>query len=157
MLHILNHAATKSLMFFSAGRIVGHYGKHAITSIRGVLKAMPFCGTVFLLGGFALSGFPPFSIFVSELLVLAAAFTARAYWVAGLTLLFLALMFAGLLFHFSRMLFGDKPEDARRAEEPLSVKLALALLLALTVATAAAVPFLSRSGILEKLAFFTGV
>ncbi|MGE5307534.1 MAG: hydrogenase 4 subunit F [Deltaproteobacteria bacterium] len=156
LLHVFNHAVTKSLMFFSAGRMVGHYGKHSMSSIRGVIRTMPFVGPVFLLGAFALSGFPPFSLFVSELLVLVAAFLKGSYWTAGLVIVFLALMFAGLMFHFSRMLFGRRPEGQPEAKEPLSIKLALLLLLLIMTAAAVAVPMLAGSPAAARLAFFAG-
>lgn len=156
MLHVFGHALTKSLMFFSAGRVVSHYGKHAMAQIRGMTASMPFIGTVFLLGAFALSGFPPFPLFFSELIILVAAFMKGAYWTAGLSLAFLALMFAGLMFHFSRMVFGRKPENIPLAAEPLSIKFSLVILLIVMISASVAVPALIQSGITVKMAAFAG-
>ena len=93
LLHVFNHALTKSFMFFGAGNIVSAYGKHNMNSIRGVIKTLPFTGIMMLLGLFALTGFPPFSIFVSELMIIVAAFNKGSYFVAALLLLLLAIIF----------------------------------------------------------------
>ena len=151
LLHVFNHAVTKSLMFFSGGRIVSHYGKHAMSQIKGVLQAMPFVGGIFILGAFALSGFPPFSVFVSELVILAGAFAKGSYWTAGLVLFFLALIFAGMMFHFSRMLFGRKPAELPADKEPRSIRWALGILLAVALATSIAVPLLAGQGAFARL------
>jgi hydrogenase-4 component F len=127
-LHIFNHAAAKSLLFFGAGNIVGVYQKHAMNTIRGVLKVLPFTGIMVLLGVFALTGFPPFSIFISEFLIIAAAFTNGAYAIGVVLLLFLSVIFGAFIFHFGKMLFGNLPKGMAPTGEPLSGKLAFLFL-----------------------------
>jgi len=129
LFHILNHAAAKSLMFFGAGNIVKKYGTHNIHIIKGVLRVLPLTGAMLLVGIFALTGLPPFSIFFSELMVLAAAFLKGSYLVAGLMLLFLSIIFGAILHHFSQMLFGKKPADQPAESEPLTGKAAFIFLL----------------------------
>lgn len=128
-LHVFNHAVTKSLMFFGAGNIVAVYEKHSMSSLRGVLKVLPFTGIMLLLGMFALTGLPPFSIFMSELFIIFGAFTKGAYVIVVLLLISITVIFAGFIYHFSEMLFGKRPKDMVVAEEPLSGKLALLFLL----------------------------
>jgi hydrogenase-4 component F len=128
LLHVFNHAVTKSLMFFGAGNIVSAYKKHNMNAIRGVIKALPFTGIMVLLGVFALTGFPPFSIFISEILIIIAAFFNGSYLIAGLLLLFLAIIFGAFIYHFGEMLFGNLPKDMAVAGEPLSSKLAFLFL-----------------------------
>jgi hydrogenase-4 component F len=123
ILHIFNHAVTKSLMFFGAGNIVNVYKKHNLNAITGVIKVLPFTGIMVLLGVFAICGFPPFSIFISEMMVISAAFFNRAYLVAALLLLFLAVIFGAFIYHFGKILFGNLPKGALRQSEPLSSKL----------------------------------
>jgi len=131
LLHVFNHAITKSLMFLGAGSIIKRYDKHNINAIRGVIAVMPFTGVLFFLGMFALAGFPPFSIFISEALIVISAFLAKAYWPAGLALFFIALIFAAMILRFPGMLFGQRPPDQEKTPEPLSTKLSLGFLLAL--------------------------
>jgi len=140
-LHVFNHAIVKSLMFFGAGNIVSLYGKHNINAIRGVLKALPFTGIMVLMGCFALTGFPPFSVFISEFLILITAFVNGSYLMAGLMLLFLSVIFGAFIHHFGKMLFGNLPKNMLTAHEPLSEKLALLFLFFLTCAPGIALIF----------------
>jgi hydrogenase-4 component F len=129
LLHILNHAATKALMFFGAGDVVRKFGKHNMHAIRGVIKTMPFTGSMLLIGLFALTGLPPFSIFISEFLIIFAAIAKGSFWTAGLVLGLVVIIFSAMLSHFSKMLFGKAVKDAEIAHEPLTGKLAFLFLL----------------------------
>ncbi|MFH0791226.1 MAG: proton-conducting transporter membrane subunit, partial [Candidatus Omnitrophota bacterium] len=128
LLHIFNHAVTKSFMFLGAGNIISVYKKHNMNAIRGVIKVLPFTGIMMLIGVFALTGFPPFSIFISEILIITAAFTNGSYLTAALLLLFLAVIFGAFIYHFGKMLFGNLPKNMAVTGEPLSGKLAFLFL-----------------------------
>jgi len=128
ILHVFNHAVAKSLMFFGAGNIVRVYKKHNMNAIRGVIKALPFTGIMALLGVFALTGFAPFSIFISEMMIIMAAFTNGSYLIAALLLLCLGVIFGAFIFHFGKMLFGNLPKGMTVIGEPLSGKLAFLFL-----------------------------
>lgn len=132
--HVFNHAVTKSLLFFGAGNIVNKYGTHNFHQIRGVIRVLPFTGVLVLVGVFALTGLPPFSIFFSEIMILIAAFDQGSYWLASLVLLFLAVIFGALIYHFSEMLFGAKPKDISAEPTPLTDKMAFIFLLVLMLA-----------------------
>jgi len=129
LMHILNHAAAKSVMFFGAGIIVSTYKRHTMNAVRGVLAALPFTGSMVLLGLFALTGFPPFSVFFSEMFIIIAAFAKGAYLTAALLLLLLAIVFGAFMYHFGKMLFGNLPKGMTAVKEPLSSKLAFLFLL----------------------------
>ncbi len=128
LLHVFNHALAKSLMFFGAGDIVSAYKKHNMNAIRGVVKALPFAGIMLLLGVFALGGLPPFCIFISEMMIIIAAFANGSYLTAALMLLFLAVIFGAFIYHFGKMLFGNLPKGMLPPGEPLSSKLAFLFL-----------------------------
>lgn len=130
LLHVFNHAVTKSMMFFGSGEIAGAYKTHNMGDIRGVIKSMPFAGIMTLLGVFALTGLPPFSIFISEIAIIMAAFINGSYIVAAALLLFLSVIFGAFIYHFGRMLFGNIPKGMRVMPEPLSGKLAYIFLFA---------------------------
>jgi len=144
LLHVFNHAVTKSFMFLGAADIVSVYRKHNMNVVRGVIKALPFAGIMVLLGMFALTGFPPFSIFISEIMILAAAFTKGSYVIAGLLLFFLSLIFGAFIYHFGKMLFGKLPKDMIVTAEPLSQKLAFLFLLLLICILGAVFPFIKK-------------
>lgn len=143
-LHIFNHAVTKSLMFLGAGNIVSAYKKHNMNGIRGVINTLPFTGIVVLIGVFALTGMPPFSIFISEIIIIISAFLKGSYLVAGMLLLFLAIIFGAFVYHFGKMLFGNRPKDMVVAGEPLSGKLAFLFLLAQICLLAVVLPFFKK-------------
>lgn len=140
LFHVFNHAATKSLMFFCAGSVAKRYKTNDMHVIRGVSSAMPFTGPILLLGAFALAGSPPFSVFMSELLILISGFNSGLYIQSGLFLLFAAIIFGGIIHHISGVVFGKKPEGIGAGREPLSSKLSIAFLFILILVIGFAMP-----------------
>ena len=128
LLHVFNHAVTKSLMFFGAGNIVKKYKTHNMHIIKGVLQALPFTGFFVIVGVFALAGSPPFSIFMSEIMIVKAAFLNGSYLYAALFLLFIAIIFGALIHHFSKIIFGIKPQNMAKTSEFISTKIAILFL-----------------------------
>ncbi len=74
LLHVLNHAVFKSLLFMGAGMVLHRTGTRAIDALGGLIKRMKITGTTFLIGSLAISGLPPFNGFVSEFLIYIGAF-----------------------------------------------------------------------------------
>jgi len=66
LLHVLNHAAFKGLLFLGAGSVVTATGTRRIEEFGGLLKRMPLTGLFFLIGAMAIAGLPPLNGFVSE-------------------------------------------------------------------------------------------
>ncbi len=156
LLHVFNHALTKSLMFFGAGDIVSVYKKHNMNAIRGVIKVLPFTGVMVLLGVFALTGFPPFSLFISEVMILIAAFTRGSYFIAASLLLFLAVIFGAFMYHFGKMLFGNIPKGMCKIGEPLSAKLAFIFLFVQISALWVMIPFIKKDLMWIAASLFRG-
>jgi formate hydrogenlyase subunit 3/multisubunit Na+/H+ antiporter MnhD subunit len=76
ILHVLNHAIFKGLLFLGAGAVIEQTGSGEIDRQGGLLKAMPWTGNSFLVGCLAISGLPPFNGFISEFFIYFAAFLA---------------------------------------------------------------------------------
>jgi hydrogenase-4 component F len=132
LLHALNHALTKAFMFLTFSNVRREYAQQQgraepdEAQMQGVLPGMPVSGTMLLYGGLGLVGSPPFNIFLSELLILWAAFqlatdpsSGQQYlppaFYAGAVALFLVsvtLIFAGLVQHLARILLGRPPGPA---------------------------------------------
>jgi hydrogenase-4 component B len=74
LLHVLNHAIFKSLLFMGAGVVIQKTGIETIDQLGGLLKRMKVTGVTFLIGSLAISGLPPFNGFVSEFLIYFASF-----------------------------------------------------------------------------------
>jgi hydrogenase-4 component F len=106
LLHMFNHAMTKSLMFFGAGNVLLKYGTKEIAKVSGVVKSMPATGAMLLIGALAITGSPPFSIFISEFTILSAGFLQGNIIASVLFLLFIIMIFAGFFYNISKMTFG---------------------------------------------------
>lgn len=76
LLHVINHALFKGLLFLGAGAAAQAAGTREMDRLGGLLKKMPLTGAAFLIGAAAICGLPPLNGFVSELLVFTGAFKA---------------------------------------------------------------------------------
>ncbi len=92
LLHVLNHAIFKSLLFMGAGALIRKTGTRSIDALGGLLKNMKITGITFLIGSLAISGLPPFNGFVSEFLVYLGGFQGVALDKAAFTLSLLAIV-----------------------------------------------------------------
>ena len=107
LLHTINHAVTKALVFFAVGDAVSHAGSRDMHRVRGLIEVAPFVATLLLLGAFSLAGTPPFSIFVSELLILQKGIGDGRLLAVAVFLASVAVIFGGLVHHVGFMAFGQ--------------------------------------------------
>jgi len=114
---------------------------------------MPFTGFMLLMGAFALAGMPPFSIFISEIFIICAAFLKGYYLVTFLLLGFIAVIFGAVVNHFSKILFGNIPKGMPVIKEPLSGKLAFLFLFIQICAVGIILPLIKKDlvWIVQKL------
>jgi hydrogenase-4 component F len=127
LLQVLNHAVTKSLMFFASGQVLLKYRTKDISRVSGIIKLMPVTGSMLILGGLALTGSPPFSMFISEFSILSAGFR-YGYTAAAIAMLVLiALIFVAFLFYLNGMVFGKASTTVKPGELSYLSLLAMAL------------------------------
>lgn len=69
LLHTMNHSLFKSLLFFNAGSVYQQTHTRDMEKLGGLVHSMPQTASLFLIGGLAISGLPPFNGFVSEFLL----------------------------------------------------------------------------------------
>ena len=69
LLHVLNHAIFKALLFLGAGSVIHATGTREIDLMGGVARRLPYTALLFWVGSVAICGLPPFNGFVSELLI----------------------------------------------------------------------------------------
>ncbi|HTZ55772.1 MAG TPA: proton-conducting transporter membrane subunit [Candidatus Acidoferrum sp.] len=119
LLHVINHAATKTLAFFGAGRLAARFGTREIAGITGGVAVMPVSGTLFALAGLALAGMPPFGTFRSEIMVLTGGFSAGGWPIAAVVLGLLLVAFTGLVRWTMGVTAGYLPEGMSRGERDL--------------------------------------
>jgi len=69
VLHTMNHALFKSLLFFCAGAVYREARTRDLELLGGLARRMPVIWLAFAIGAAAIVGLPPFNGFVSEWLV----------------------------------------------------------------------------------------
>jgi hydrogenase-4 component B len=74
LLHVLNHALFKGLLFWAAGNVLHSAHTREIDHLGGLLRRMPQTGGIFLIGAAAISGLPPLNGFISEFMIYLASF-----------------------------------------------------------------------------------
>jgi hydrogenase-4 component B len=70
LLHTLNHAVFKALLFLGAGAFERAVGSLELDGLGGLLRRMPWTAGAFLVGAMAIAGLPPLNGFSSEWLTL---------------------------------------------------------------------------------------
>jgi hydrogenase-4 component F len=106
LLHMLGHGLAKGSLFVSAGRMLQVTGTSRIDGVRGLGSRLPLLAGCAGAGVLALAGFPPFSVFASEIGIIRAGFSASLGLVIAIALVLLLIITAALLGHTSRMLLG---------------------------------------------------
>jgi NADH:ubiquinone oxidoreductase subunit 5 (subunit L)/multisubunit Na+/H+ antiporter MnhA subunit len=76
VLHTLNHALFKGLLFLGAGGILRATGTRELEHLGALARRMPLTWITFLIGSIAIVGLPPLNGFVSEWVVFQALFHA---------------------------------------------------------------------------------
>lgn len=141
LLHSVNHAVLKSLLFLGAGSVYFSYHTRSMDLLGGVAKVLPLTSMVFLVGAIGLMGLPPLSVFASEWLTLQTLLNGLVNGSMGARFIFpvilgaLALA-AGLAFVVFTRMFGivflglNRTPDAHHApaKTPWSMRISMVLL-----------------------------
>lgn len=109
MLHAVNHSLTKCMLFLLAGNILHLYHTHSTYDARGLRWTMPITATLWMAGFLAITGSPPFGLFVSEFSILKAMLAQQAWGIATVYLGVLGILFVGMSVPILRMVQGPKP------------------------------------------------
>jgi hydrogenase-4 component F len=117
LLHILGHGLAKAVLFLGTGRVLQLTGTRLVAEVRGLAAREPVLAGLLGLGVLALLGFPPFSLFASELGIFRAGYAAGTGWVTSVALVLVLVITAALFSHAGHMLLGNPP-SAALAEGP---------------------------------------
>jgi len=125
--HAFAHILYKGLLFMGAGAVIHMTGKRKLTELGGLYRTMPWTVLFYMIGAFAIAGFPFFSGFVSKSMVIAAA--AGDHHATATLLLMLAssgtFLSTGLKLPYY-MFFG-KDSGLRPTEPPLNMLVAMGI------------------------------
>jgi len=135
LFHLLNHSAFKALLFLASGAVTRLTGTRDLGRIRGVMKDSPVTGAATLIGSLSICGIPPLGGFWSKLIIILACVQAGrpvlAFTAAAVSVLTLAYYFRPL----TRAIFGRSITRGKEGAVTLSMGIAMAALMAITVST----------------------
>jgi hydrogenase-4 component F len=134
MFHAVNHSATKAALFLLSGNLLARYKSKAVDDVTGAARVLPVTGFLWLAGFFAITGMPPFGIFLSKFMIVKAALDQDLVAIAVAFLAMLALIFIGMGSAMLRMAQGPAPAGISMEKERLGSILPPLALLALVLA-----------------------
>jgi len=76
VLHLVNHAASKGLLFLCAGAVMKQTGLRDIREMGGLASKMPLTAVSTAISSFSIAGIPAFACFISEFLIFMGGFQA---------------------------------------------------------------------------------
>jgi hydrogenase-4 component F len=112
LLHTLNHAIAKAVLFTGSGDVALRYRTREAAQVRGLLAAVPVTGGALLLGSLAVLGSPPFGLFLSELTIVRAGFARSSPVLPLLLLALLAVAFIAFARTTTGMVTGEAATPA---------------------------------------------
>lgn len=111
VLHALNNGLAKGLMFLAVGNVVLATGTSTAEAVRGLLRRTPASAVLLIVGLFAVTGSPPFGMFISEFTILSGAIGEHYPWVAATVIGLLAVIFVGIAAMILEMVYGAPVAD----------------------------------------------
>ena len=112
ILYMVNHGVGTAALFLIAGYLIRRKGTSLISEITGVESSAPVLAGLFLVAGLATAGLPGLSQFVSEILVMIAAFDYH-WWVGAVAVTGIVLAAIYVLWLYQRTMTGPPaPGDA---------------------------------------------
>ncbi|WP_242393856.1 proton-conducting transporter transmembrane domain-containing protein [Anaeromyxobacter oryzisoli] len=134
VLYAVSNAFIKAILFLTAGKIEAHYGTEDVREVSGLLEDMPYSGLFFMVGTFALLGFPPFGSFLGELIVMSGLLRGGHHGVFAAFCAILTATFIATGRAIFPMIWGEPRKPVRWASQPLATIAPKLFLLACLVA-----------------------
>lgn len=106
MLHAVNHSLIKAMLFLTAGNTLHHFGTKSTGEVRQLIRVLPVTGVLWMVGLLAITGSPPFGLFLSELLILKGMIDGSHILAAVCYLAALAVIFMSMSAIVISMVYG---------------------------------------------------
>jgi multicomponent Na+:H+ antiporter subunit D len=132
LLHLINHAVIKIVLFFCVGAIMYTTHKTDISQIRGIGKQMPITMGCFAIASISLIGIPPTNGFVSKWYLAQGGLTSGKMIFPAI-LLFSALLTALYLLPVIKEAFFKKGENTIVKEAPIKMLIPIVMITILVV------------------------
>ena len=111
MLHAVNHSITKGLLFLISGQLLFTFGSKKIDDVRHIIITAPLTGVLWVSGFLAITGTPPFGIFLSEMTILKGIIDSGRWGLASGYLITLAVIFIAMARIIISMSFGTSENE----------------------------------------------
>ncbi len=106
---IISHGLAKSSVFFLTGDVLSRYHTTDMQKVNGLMQRLPRAASTLFIASMAVTGAPPFAIFVGELFIFSALIAQYGWLIALIVILFLAIAFIAVNFRTGKMIFtGDE-------------------------------------------------
>ena len=121
VMHIFNHAFTKTLFFLIAGAFSYTMGTRMLPKLKGVLKKQPLLGVGFGIGALSIAGAPPMNLFFSKYVVFCGGIEAAGSNPILMAIVIIALIetigcSAWFLKWTGSVLFGEPSETVAKSQ-----------------------------------------
>ena len=117
VLCLIHHSLIKSSLFLTSGNILLGYGSRLIEKTGNLANRMPKTFVAFFSGFAAISGLPPFGIFIGELFIVMGAFKAGHYAAVSILLVSLCIIFAGFANQAMKISFNTSEATVNLTEK----------------------------------------
>lgn len=94
--HVLNNGLLKGALFLVVGNLVLASGTSVAADMRNIRRRCPRSAVLLVAGLFAVTGTPPFGLFLSEFAMISGAIQTDRLWIALVIIAMLAIIFVGL-------------------------------------------------------------
>jgi len=117
VLHLVNHAASKGLLFLTAGAVMHQTGVRNIKEMGGLASKMPLTAIASAVAAFSIGGIPPFACFISEFHIFVGAVTAAgadgSYYLPTVLMLIATVFSLGYVLRYFWKVFLEAPKIQR--------------------------------------------
>lgn len=126
LLHVVNNALYKGLLFLTSGILVRHFKTRNLDAMHGLAHYDIFTTVVFMIAALAISGIPPFNGFVSKIIIYESVFQYNP--VLTLIAIFVSIMTLASFMKVFYSAFLGMPPTRKPIEQPVLVKCSMVVL-----------------------------
>lgn len=124
VLHLVNHAASKGLLFLTAGAVMHQTGLRNINDMGGLASKMPLTAIASAIAAFSIGGIPPFACFISEFHIFVGAVTAAgadgSYYLPTVLMLIATVFSLAYVLRYFWKVFLGTPQPTTDVESVVS-------------------------------------
>jgi NADH-quinone oxidoreductase subunit M len=117
VLHLVNHAASKGLLFLTAGAVMHQTGLRNIKDMGGLASKMPLTAIASAIAAFSIGGIPPFACFISEFHIFVGAVTAAgsdaSYYIPTVLMLIATVFSLAYVLRYFWKVFLEAPKTIK--------------------------------------------